>query len=74
MVSTVALWVFICKTHLIHEFACVEAQAVEEHLFAEHVHFLNSDEQGNCTSPNDGAGPRTNKGISRLVVICIISY
>lgn len=43
--------------YLVHELACVEAEAVEEHLFAEDVHFLNSDEQGNHTGANDGAGP-----------------
>lgn len=46
--------------YLVHELAGVEAEAVEEHLFAEDVHFLNSDEQGNHTGANDGAGPSTN--------------
>lgn len=47
----------------------MEAEAVEEHLFAEDVHLLNRDEQGNRTSANDGAGPSTNEWMSRLVVI-----
>lgn len=47
--------------YLIHELACVEAEAIEEHLFAEDVHLLNSDEQGNCAGANDGAGPGTNQ-------------
>lgn len=58
--------------YLIHELACVEAEAVEEHLFAEDVHFLNSDEQGNRSGANDGAGPSTNQQMSRLVVIYFI--
>lgn len=60
-------------SYLIHELACMEAQAIEEHLFAQDVHFLNSDEQGNCTGANDGAGPSTNQWMSRLVVIYFIS-
>lgn len=59
--------------YLIHELACVEAEAVEEHLFAEDMHFLNSDEQGNRCGANDGAGPSTNQQVSRLVVIYFIS-
>lgn len=50
----------------------MEAEAVEEHLFAEDVHFLNSDEQGNRSGANDGAGPSTNQQVSRLVVIYFI--
>lgn len=42
----------------------MEAEAVEEHLFAEDVHFLNSDEQGNRSGANDGAGPSTNQQVT----------
>lgn len=48
--------------YLIHELARVEAEAIEEHLFAEDVHLLDSDEQGNCAGANDGAGAGTNQG------------
>lgn len=44
----------------------MKAQAVEEHLFAEDVHFFNSNEQGGHTGPNDRAGQRSNKWISQL--------
>lgn len=50
----------------------MEAEAVEEHLFAEDVHFLNRDEQGNRSGANDGAGPSTNQQVSRLGVIYFI--
>lgn len=56
----------------------MKAQAIEEHLFAEDVHFFNSDEQGNRTGPNNRAGQRSNSGISQLglhmVNIYIINY
>lgn len=38
----------------------MKAQAVEEHLFAEDVHFFNSDKQGGHAGPNDRAGQRSN--------------
>lgn len=33
----------------------MKAQAIKEHLFAEDVHFFNSDEQRNCTGSNNRA-------------------
>lgn len=41
--------------YLIHKPACMKAQAIKEHLFAEDVHFFNSDEQRNCTGSNNRA-------------------
>lgn len=52
----------------------MQAEAVEEHLFAEDVHFLNGDEQGNHTGANDGAGPGTNEKVSRRLVTHFIRY
>lgn len=49
------------QTYLVHESARVKAQAVEKHLFAEDVHFLNSDEQRGHAGPNYRAGQRSNK-------------
>lgn len=48
--------IILLTRYLIHESACMKAQAIEEHLFAENVHFFNSDEQGNCTGSNNRAG------------------
>ena len=45
--------------YLVHQSACVHAQAVEEHLFAEDVHFFNIDEHGGHTRSNDGAAQRS---------------
>lgn len=46
--------------YLVHEFACMKTQTIEKHLFAEDVHFLNSDEEGSHTGPNYSAGQRSN--------------
>lgn len=64
----------ISPLYLVHELARVQAEAVEEHLFAEDVHFLNGDEQGNGTGANDGAGTGTNQKVSRLPVSHFIRY
>lgn len=45
--------------YLVHESACMKTQAVEEHLFAENVHFFNSDEQRGHTGPDDRTGQRS---------------
>lgn len=54
----------------------MKAQAVEEHLFAEDVHFFNCDEQGRHTCPNDRAGQGSNRWISQLGLhpVIIINY
>jgi len=45
----------------------MKAQAVKEHLFAEDVHFFNSDEQRGHTGPNDGTRKRS-------LIIYIMNY
>ena len=50
--------------YLVHESARVKAQAVEKHLFAEDVHFLNSDEQRGHAGPNYRAGQRS-EGVNK---------
>lgn len=54
----------------------MKAQAVEEHLFAEDVHFFNSDKQGGHAGPNDRAGQRSNspKKKSQLGLRTVIIY
>lgn len=43
------------KQHLVHKSACMKAQTAEEHLFAEDVHFFDSDEKSGHTGSNDRA-------------------
>lgn len=70
--------IILLVLYLVHKSACMKAQAVEEHFFAEDVHFFNSDEQWGHTGPNDGAGQRSNMWTSQsglhLGITYIINY
>lgn len=47
----------------------MKAQAVEEHLFAHEMHFLNCDEQGGHAASNDRAEQRSNQENKNIMII-----